>query len=115
MTQHTNTPWEIRKSSERSTYAANWREIYAGNVPIICAASFDRHTGIETETICGVYISESNAEFIICACNCHDDLVHALKSLLLEIKADPGASAYFDLRHIKAAEDAIAKAKPFVD
>jgi hypothetical protein len=112
MIVHTATPWEIRNTQTKSGFSKNWREIYAKNKPVVCSAAYD---STKDGTVCGVQISEEDAEFIICACNCHDDLFGALSSLLRCIEADPGATAFFDLRHITAAQNALEKTRAFTD
>jgi hypothetical protein len=107
--KHSDTPWEIRDTSTNSKFSENWREIFAGNRPIVSAGSYDRNG----DTICGVTIGKDDAEFIVCATDCHDELLRCCEMLLRDICADPMAVAYFDLRHIKAAEQVLEKAKEY--
>jgi hypothetical protein len=105
--KHTATPWAVKNTNTKSKFSSDWREIYSGNRPVVSSSAYDHS---EHGTICGVQISEDNANFIVHACNCHDDLLRSLKLLLSDIEADPMSSAYFDLRHIKAAQESVASA-----
>jgi hypothetical protein len=108
--KHTETPWEVKNTATRSSFSKNWREIFAGRRPVVTSAAYDSSSD---GTVSGVQLSEDDANFIICACNCHDDLVQAIKMLLQNIQTDPAAAAYFDLRHISAAEHAIDEVKRY--
>jgi hypothetical protein len=108
--KHTATPWKAKSTKTDSSFSANWREIYADNRSIVSAASYDSYNTGDDGTTCGVCISEDDANFITHACNCHEDLLKSLKLLLSDIEADPMSSAYFDLRHIKAAQEMVMKA-----
>ena len=52
--------------------------------------------------------SKANAEFIVRACNSHDDLLAACKAMLEDLKADPRAQGYDS---VAIAEAVIAKAE----
>ena len=108
--QHTPTPWEVKSTATKSTFTKDWREIFAGRRTVVSSAAYDSS---RDGTVSGVQISEADANFIVCACNCHDNLLHALTILLQDIKADPMATAYFDLRTIVAAENAINEAQKY--
>jgi hypothetical protein len=108
--KHTDTPWEVKDTSTKSSFAKNWREIFAGRRPVITSAAYDSSSD---GTVSGVQISEDDANFIVCACNCHEDLLQVVTMLLRDIQTDPAATAYFDLRHISAAERAINEVKKY--
>lgn len=63
--KHTPGPWEVRP--DRYEPQRGWREIHAGRKAVVRVDSFDRRSGGETETHCGVWISEENAQLIAAA------------------------------------------------
>ncbi|MFA5767836.1 MAG: hypothetical protein WC919_08010 [Candidatus Paceibacterota bacterium] len=108
--KHTETPWEVKSTATKSSFAKDWREIFAGRRPVVISAAYDSSSD---GAVSGVQISEDDANFIVCACNCHENLLQVVMMLLRDIQADPAASAYFDLRHILAAKDAISEVKKY--
>jgi hypothetical protein len=106
--KHTETPWEVKNTATKSGFSKNWREIFAGRRPVVTSAAYDSSSD---GTVPGVQISEDDANFIVCACNYHENLLQVITMFLRDIKADPAASAYFDLRHISAAEEIINEVK----
>ena len=108
--KHTEIPWEVKSTATKSSFSRNWREIVAGRRLVVAAAAYDSSN---EGTVSGVQISEDDANFIICACNCHENLIQVITMLLRDIQADPAAAAYFDLRHISAAEDAISEVEKY--
>ena len=98
--KHTPTPWKANK------WAPGWEISAPESHYTVC-----RLTDCNNE--------EANAAFIVRACNSHDELLEALKGLLLEVTgAHSGTSSIFaeELKsgrsfHIAVARAAIAKAE----
>jgi len=84
--KHTPTPWHVGGRDGRIFYAADGYAVSDATV------FHGRHEGEHT----------ANAEFIVRACNAHDDLVKALQGV---IRVADRSTAEFD-----AARDALAKA-----
>jgi hypothetical protein len=64
---HTATPWRI---SGYSDVNGNYLHIGAETSPMVLASMNERHVD-----------TKANAEFIVRACNAHDDLVRVLKKI----------------------------------
>jgi hypothetical protein len=56
-------PWDI-KPTPIGSFGKAWKEIVSGSKPVIHAGSFDRTRNGETETECGVVISDADARAI---------------------------------------------------
>lgn len=65
-TKWTKGPWQVR---EMQGYAKQgWREVFSLNgSPVVCVGSFERHSGGETETHCGVQVDIADAQLIASA------------------------------------------------
>lgn len=76
MNKHTDTPWRKGVTIENTDYG----------VPIFEITIFSKRTGIFT--IKSTYLEEveANAEFIVKACNLHDELVEELNNLVKRIE-----------------------------
>jgi len=99
MTKRTEGPWKVSKLDGRTINGKAYRNL-EGNLVTPAIASIKERTG-ETE---------ANAAFIITACNCHDELVEALKMLIGFIPDGWGMPLGYS--HVVAqAEQAIAKAE----
>lgn len=81
-TNWTKGPWQVR---EMQGYAEQgWREVFSLNgSPVVCVGSFDRHSGGETESHCGVQVDIADAQLIASA----PDLYAALEACISQIKA----------------------------
>lgn len=75
MTKQTEGPWKVSKLDGRTINGKAYRNL-EGNLVTPAIASIKERTG-ETE---------ANAAFIVQACNCHDELVEALKAASVFIK-----------------------------
>ncbi|WP_288379803.1 hypothetical protein [uncultured Massilia sp.] len=101
--QHTKTPWRIGKPSQMGSVVAD------EPVPEIKGSDAVEYYG-------GHLIAESiaprNAEFIVRACNAHDQLVEALRSVRLEVDgADPfSADSYLPAEIMDRVNAALATA-----
>jgi len=90
-TKHTATPWKLHfYDDEKELSIGIQGEKYFCEV-----ARIPNYTSTD----------EANAEFIVRACNCHDGLLGACESALMELKYGAGHEA------IDKLQDAIAKAK----
>lgn len=99
MTKHTPGPWKVSKLDGRTINGKAYRN-RAGNLVTPAIASIKERTG-ETE---------ANAAFIVQACNCHDELVAALKMLIRFIPDGwPMPLGYSQV--VAQAETALAKAE----
>ena len=58
----TDGPWTARRDT--SEPRKEWREIDAGRKRVVGGDWYERHRLGETETHCGVFLSEQNADFI---------------------------------------------------
>lgn len=61
---HTPGPWTVVEKSTGHNFEKNWREI---GPRVVTASFYDRHRNGETETFCGVVITEANARLIAAA------------------------------------------------
>ncbi len=75
MSEHTPTPWEWEKieNAAWSDYGPNLRSVAMGSPKVLSAWGHDAW---------GVDVNDANAEFIVRACNSHDELVSALEAAL---------------------------------
>jgi hypothetical protein len=98
---HTATPWNLVDNGLYFEIVVPWSgapEVIDQYCPKICTVSYQDNDGIK---------GTPNAEFIVRACNAHDDLVKALKLMLDAFYYDP-LDANRDVA-IECAEDALAK------
>ncbi len=63
-TKHTPGPWTVIKSNDKSKYAVNWLEISPG---VVSSSEYSTSRWGESETYCGVRITEANARLIAAA------------------------------------------------
>ena len=98
MTEHTTVPWYVVPPAFRigSRWQIRAQEPGQGNVESIIAEIL----------WAGTERTKANAEFIIQACNAHEDLVKACEQALLRLGGYPG-----NLFTIRILEEALAKAK----
>ncbi|TET84642.1 MAG: hypothetical protein E3J37_03415 [Anaerolineales bacterium] len=104
MTEHTPGPWEIIGRSIYQTETAGGREVIHGS-GIKGRDSEDRNR----EDV--IKEAEANARFIVTACNCHAELLEALKRLRLAEKDcnalsnwDEGFEDWADVAELKEAQ-----------
>lgn len=57
-------PWDDELDTDRKAERNNWREVYAGNRPVVVSDCYERHSAGETETVCGVRVSAPDAALI---------------------------------------------------
>lgn len=67
LTAATPGPWADELDSDRKAERNNWREVYAGNRPVVVSDYYERHSAGETETVCGVKVSAPDAALIAAA------------------------------------------------
>lgn len=71
MSKHTATPWEAKQLLNSEHFVLRWSDYTKPGV-------YQRRVDLDGD---GKF-SKENAEFIVTACNAHDDLIAALTSIL---------------------------------
>ena len=84
MSRHTDVPWEARTPSDTPTHV----------VKIYQDAEGRRCTAFVAVCSATTLDNAANAEFIVRACNSHDDLLAALKEAIATIKVFHGKPAW---------------------
>lgn len=92
-TQHTPTPWNH----------SNGTVVFDGNDRKVAATYANKGYGIEIDE------AQSNAAFIVRACNAHDELVAALRACVEEMSAYEYADEGISGELIRNARAALAK------
>lgn len=90
--QHTSLPWRARGF-----------EVLSGPMNVLCTVG----CGLNEGGIGASEIREANAAFIVCACNCHEELLEALKKTMSNLIATGCA----DEEDLAPAKKAIAHAE----
>jgi hypothetical protein len=104
---HTPTPWEVKSTQTKSNFTNTWREIYAGRTPVVCSSEF---TSSIHGVMAGVFIKTEDADFIIKACNHHDDLLMIAKTFLLQIKTHDDVKKHLDQQQIDLINNIVERA-----
>ena len=100
MAEHTQTPWKMvpcRTCSSMGTENAH----RCGRFQLACPPANDYEGRLST----------ADADFLLRAVNCHEELVAALEDFLADWDSPNFRTYYIDEAHVEAARAALAKAK----
>lgn len=95
--KHTPTPWELNINSRYPIYSQHTRE----DVRHICSIVQNETTTAEEK--------DANLEFIVRACNAHDELVAALKECTEALQAELGLDERYKIEAIQ--DEALERAE----
>lgn len=106
--KHTATPWHLVDNDMYFEIVVPWKsspENIDRYCPNICSVSYEDNDGI---------VGKPNAEFIVRACNAHDELVKALRAYVIahEYLPDDAEPTEADIQRYNAARSALAKVAP---
>jgi hypothetical protein len=79
-------PWDSLMDSDTKAAARDWREVWGGPASVVVGDFYERRSGGETETVCGVRIRAANATLIA---NAPTDL----RALVAEVRRLTDANA----------------------
>ena len=115
--EHSPTPWKAVRAEDTFSYTFLIQQDTSGRGPYICTSIAERrplsHYGSDPDTErASLALCKANAEFIVRACNAHDELVAAVRAVAIDYAGETPAGNDPRSTAVRLVRAALERAKP---